>query len=321
MPPSLPLIIAVGAILAQGPGDFGPLATRNHRASALPFLRFEPRYGVLGSGVEDALSLAVANDFRRASKGALQVEEDGETTRIAWVRRNALGDGTEWGWELPVLSRGGGFLDPVIDWWHANVLHWSNPERDATPFGRSEVRLPGSPQFGSAAGLGDVSVFGARSIGPNVVLRCALKLPTGDASRLLGSGGVDAGAMVDARRPLGRGWTGYAGVGFVAQSPASQLDGTRGWADQEYLALVYRPNRKDEWIVQWQSERAPLSTGVPASDATHRLVSFAFRRRVAADRTLELYFSEDRDLFSGRFPEAANIGPDITIGIRLVGRG
>ncbi|MCB8932651.1 MAG: DUF3187 family protein [Chthonomonadaceae bacterium] len=306
--------------MAQGPQDFGPLATRNHRAPALPFLRFEPRFGVLRTGREDTVALTVANDFRDVSRGPLRVSEDQETTRLAWTQRQALGHGAEWGFELPFLSRGGGFLDPMIDWWHANVLHWSNPDRDAAPFGHSAVELPGSRTFGSASGIGDVSVFAAKAMGRDLVARAALKLPTGDPRRLMGSGGIDAGVMLDWRRPLGGTWTAFAGAGLVLQSPATELDGTRGWADQEYLALMHRANSRDEWIVQWQSERAPLSTGVPASDATHRLVTFAYRRRLDEGSALELFFSEDRDLFSGAWPEGANTGPDITVGVRFVTR-
>lgn len=310
-------IIAASALLAQGPQDFGPLATRNHRAIALPFLRFEPRFAVLEQGAETALSVSLANDFRDVSDNGLSVREDHETVRAVLSYRQATPQGTEWGVELPFLARGGGFLDPHIDWWHANVLHWSNAKRDAASFGRSEVAIPGSAPFGSAAGVGDLTLYAARRVNPAVTARVGLKLPTGNPARLLGSGGVDAGLMVDWRHALGERWSLYIGAGIVAQSPSTALEGTRGWADQEYAALVHRANAHDEWLVQWQSERSPLSTGVPASDAAHRLVTFGYRRRLADGARLDLSFSEDRDLFSGRIPEGANIGPDFTFGVQI----
>ena len=56
-------------------------------------------------------------------------------------------------------------------------------------------------------------------------------------------------------------------------------------------------------------------TGVAGSDATHRHLTFGYRRYLGKSEDLELYFNEDRDVFNGKFPEGANIAPDFSIGI------
>ena len=295
--------------------DVGPLATRNHRALALPFLRFEPVWGQPEAGHRwTRAGVSGANDLRRVSKGSLVVAEDQETTRLTIGQTIGVDDRTAWNWQVPIVIRGGGFMDPLIDSWHAWVLHWSSPLRDATPFGRSIVSIPGGT-YGSAVGLGDASVGVRRRMSEHLAVRAAVELPSGNSGQLLGSGGVDAGLAIDGRWRVASRWALYGGVAVVAQGRGPELDGVRGLADSGYLALVHRANSRDEWIAQWQSERSPLQTGVPGSDATHRLVTLAYRRAMGRGRSLELWFSEDRDLFEGTFPEGANLGPDFTVGL------
>lgn len=242
--------------------------------------------------------------------------EDQETERLSIKFREGLGRGLEWSVEVPYLSRGGGFQDPIIDWWHANVLHWSDGLRDHTPFGRSRVTLPGA-SFGSASGLGDISGFIAKDLGRGLSLTAGIKLPTGDADKLLGSGGADIGLYAQKRWSLGRRFSVYAQLGGVAQGKAKELDGTRGFVHQEGFGIVWQPNSRDAWIAQWQGEASALQTGIPESDATHRLITFGYKRKLSSRQVLDLYFSEDKDLFNNSFPEGASVGPDFTMGARI----
>jgi hypothetical protein len=299
--------------------DFGPIPTRNHRAIALPFFRFEPHIGLTPYREQRwTIGYSVANDFRRLPEtGGAIVEEDVEIQRLALGYRKGISDRDEVAIEVPFLSRGGGFLDPIIDWWHANVLHWSDQGRDTTAFGRSVVRVPGHAEFGSASGLGDVSVTISRQVAQRWSLSVGIKLPTGDPERLLGSGNADAGAYLQTWLPINSRWRLHGQLGVVAQGRATALDSARGWVHQEGLALTWSPNSRDTWTAQWQGESSSVVTGVPGSDATHRILTFGYRRRLSSTQSIEGYFSEDRDVFNGAFPEGANIGPDFTAGLRL----
>lgn len=315
-----PFVAALVCLACVAGGqDFGGVSTRNHRALSLPFLRIEPAFGVLSkarSGWD--ISWTIANDIRREPQsGPLIVEEDQETSRVLLRRRQGTGWG-EWFAELPLLSRGGGFLDRIIDGWHANVLGWTDPLRDSTPFGRSRVFVSGSGEFGSAAGIGD-AVFGAKlPFDHNLELTAAVKLPTGDAGSLLGSGAIDAAASIAWLMKINARWHSVVQLGLVAQGKPTRLRNARGLVDQESLAVVYRPNSKDQWSVQWQGESSALNSGSASSDAPHRLVTFGYRRRISSTQWLEGFFSEDRDLVSGSVPEVANVGPDFTAGLRLL---
>jgi len=299
---------------------FGPISTRNHRAASLAFLRFEPRGSLTPDGQKMiAVSFVTANDFRYLTSSEGTVEEDYEVERLGLMYRAGLPGKFEWSIEAPLLSRGGGFQDPIIDWWHANILHWSDARRDSTRFGRSTVSLPGSDRFGSAAGLGDITGFLSKSCG-RWIGTVGLKLPTGDASKLLGSGNIDLGLAIEGSFSIARKLTLYGQVGGVFQGDAKRLSGTRNFVHQEALSLLWQPNGREAWIAQWQGEASALATGVPGSDATHRLLTFGYQRKLSERQRLDLYFSEDRDVFNGKIPEGANVGPDFTMGVRITYR-
>lgn len=296
---------------------FSPISTRNHRASSLAFLRFEPRGNLTPVGHRKfEVSFVTANDFRYMTSSTGTVEEDYEVERLGLTYRAGLPGHLEWSIELPLVSRGGGFQDPIIDWWHANVLHWSDERRNSTRFGRSTVSLPGSERFGSAAGLGDISGFLSKSCG-RWIGSVGLKLPTGDSSKLLGSGNVDLGLSIEGSFPVCRKLTLFGQIAGILQGNAKRLSGTRDFVHQEALSLVLQPNGRDAWIAQWQGEASALETGVSGSDATHRLLTFGYQRRLSERQRLDLYFSEDRDVFNGKIPEGANVGPDFTMGVRI----
>lgn len=298
--------------------DFGPIATRNHRAISLHFLRFEPRPNLLAPHeTRWEAAWTSANDFRVVSEGSNLVVEDYEVQRLAILYRAGMKNGMEWSVEIPWLSRGGGFQDPIIDWWHANVLHWSDPERNSTRFGRRVIQLPGRSFDGSADGVGDISLTLSKNLSKNVVGSIGFKLPTGNAENLLGSGAFDAGIYLQGHFQVARNLRLHAQLGLVAQGDAKELDGSRDFVHQEGFALVWQLNSKDAWIAQWQGEASALDTGVSGSDATHRLLTFGYKRKLSSKQQLDLFFSEDRDVFNGNFPEGANVGPDFTIGIRF----
>ncbi len=310
------LIILTATTTVVAAQDFGPISTRNHRAIDLPFFRFDPHAGLVPEGQREwDLSITNANDSRNLPRpGPALVVEDQETERLLVRYRKGLKGGNEVAVELPLLSRGGGFLDPIIDAWHKHVLHWEDSFRASQPYGQSIVQVPGS-SFGSASGVGDASFAITQKVNRRLEVGAGVKLPTGDGHRLLGSGGLDGGLVAKYRQALKRKWSFYAMAAVVAQSPSDALQSVRGLIDQESLALAWQPNSRDNWVVQWQSEASPITTGVSGSDASQRLVTLGYQRKLGEGRMLELSFSEDRDLFSGTWPEGANIGPDFTIHI------
>lgn len=309
------LFLLLGTPAAPGQSLEQPIETRNHRAVALPFLRLPPGNRLLAKGRSElGLSLSSSNDLRRFGP----LSEDEETERLALSGRWGIQRGlTVWG-ELALLSRGGGVLDPFIDAWHRKVLQVRVPLRENTPYGRSGVALDGAYRFGSASGIGDIMIgLSGKAPWRGLTWSAAIKLPTGNPSRLLGSGAADMGLSLYRSFKLGRSFLLHTQVGAVFQGKATRLPMSRAWVDQEALSLVWLSNSKDAWVLQWQSEAAPIRTGVTPADRTHRILSLGYRRALGTGRTVEIFFTEDGDLFSGKLPQIANVGPDITLGVRF----
>lgn len=311
MPRSLSLLAVLLPSLAVSQFD-GPIGARNHRAVALPFLRFEPARSPLQPGERGwEFGWTAANEFR--SEGPRY--EDAETSRLLIRYRQGLPKRQEFWVDVPIVDRSGGFLDPIIDGWHKGVLGWSDPVRNATPFGGSVISLAGTYSFGSAFGVGDVSVGLAKSITSRTVLRAAVKLPTGNAAQLIGSGGLDFGLSLDHRIALGSKFELHGQLAVIAQGKDPSLPHVRSLVFQGMLALVYKRNSRDTFALQWQHEDSPTVDGV--SQDAHRTLSVGYRRRLSSKDAVEFIVMEDRDIWRKRL-ELANEAPDFTVGVRYL---
>lgn len=209
-------------------------------------------------------------------------------------------------------------MDPLIRGFH-DLVGISN-FRAGIPYGRVEEDLGVSGSFGSAIGVGDVVGTFSRPIGPQALWTLALKLPTGNAAELLGSGGVDVGSGLFTQWKLGPRWRLYGQFGLVLQGAPSRLKNARTLIDQESLSLAYRVNSRDSWTFQWQSEPSAIETGVQFVDGPHRQLSLGYTRRTSKTESLQAYFAEDGDFLNFRVPEVVNIAPDFTIGLRWTRR-
>ncbi len=292
-----------------------PLDVRNHRSADLVFLRLAPRSHIASPGrTYISLSLVEANEFRVSGP----IDEDAEVFRPLLVYGLGLRDGSELFFELPLILRGGGFLDPLIEWWHDHVIREHDPIRASTAQGRSHIEFPGGGPYGSAAGIGDVTVGMAREVAGRVIGRLSAKLPTGNPSMLTGSGGLDFGAAVDWRLDIDARWTLDLNAGLVFQGDPSELGGARSSVYSSAISLTWEMNSRDAWTLQWNTEQSPTRTGDSGLDSDHRVLSFGYQRRLGERTVLQLYFSENGDFLS--FPGGPTVGPDLTIAARIFRR-
>jgi hypothetical protein len=289
---------------------------RNHRAIDLLFLRMPLADRPLPRGRSAlAVGLSQANDFRQ--EGLL--DEDYEVTRLAITFRQGFGGSEIWA-EAAWLHRGPGFMDPIIDFWHRNVFAGTGTARDGIPRFRSVLSEIGRYGAGSRGGLGDLAVGWRFLLPARLTGDVAIELPVGRRRDFLGNGSLDLGFSIQRRFDLGKGWGLHGLLGLAWQGGHPQLRKSRRWVAQQALSLQWVPNRRDAWSLLWTSEGAPSQTNVPTVDAPHRLLTLSYLRRLSARSSLELYFSEDGDLFKGGFPELASTGPDLTVGARLTFR-
>ncbi|MBD3647094.1 MAG: DUF3187 family protein, partial [Pseudomonadales bacterium] len=164
--------------------------------------------GITGKGLLDySFVLTVANHADSGRKVNEEVRLDGESYYAALVFRYGLRERWEVGIDLPFIRHDDGVLDNVIEGWH-DTFGLSNRKREGPDNQLAFIyRRNGLEEFAMrdpVSGIGDVRLTVARQIsngdddGRSVALRAQLKLPTGNADRLLGSGAADISLAADA---------------------------------------------------------------------------------------------------------------------------
>lgn len=200
---------------------------------------------------------------------------DGETTRLTFAGRYGLTRNMEIGIEIPYVYHGGGFLDEVIIDYH-DGFGFPAGRRDEAPFNRLlfQYRRHGVDQLtmdASGGGLGDIFLTAGLSLYNNAALysqafalRAGVKLPTGDSSRLFGSGSTDFSLWLtgsdEFRLPLGRG-TLFAAAGMMAMTEGDILaDQQRHWVGFGTVGLGWKPSSRVAFKIQMDGH-TPLYEG------------------------------------------------------------
>lgn len=147
-----------------------------------------------------SVGLQAANNFTSKTTTNLDAQLDGETSLVVvdW----SLGIARKWeiGVEIPWVRHHTGYLDTLIDHYHDLS---GLPEKDRGKFPKN--RLDYSWQYEGVtlaslqedvSGIGDIRLYAGRTLGAGpgreLSIRGELKLPTGDAADLTGSGALDA---------------------------------------------------------------------------------------------------------------------------------
>ena len=209
----------------------------------------------------------LANTYIDDSNPRESILLDGETTRFTLQGRYGIGGGLEFGAEVPYVIQGGGFLDSFIENYHS-AFGFPNAGREKAPRNRLLYRYErdGKVIFNmdrSGNGLGDIKLLGGWQIYVNdqrpvqaLALRGSLKFPTGDSSRLLGSGSTDFALWVvgtdEYALPVGR-LTVFGAAGAMVMTEGDILSEQQrplvgfgslglGWTPFRWLALKIQAN-------------------------------------------------------------------------------
>lgn len=167
---------------------------------------------------ETQISVEHSNQFVGERGGSDTLILDGETTEITLRHRQRLGPCWQMEAHVPLVAHGGGEFDRAIDDWH-RFFGFPDANREEVEFFQinylHEDASGSSPSVTTAqSGIGDVQLAIQRSLrcfatadttGDEPIVRLGIKLPSGNANELRGSGRSDV--FADWQSPI---WT-YAG--------------------------------------------------------------------------------------------------------------
>jgi hypothetical protein len=188
------------------------------------------------------VTLPILETVAASEPGRSAYMMDGETLRAALEIRVGLGGRLEASAELPILLHGAGFLDRPIDRYH-EALGLPDGGRGAFVEDRFVMgyvadgetvyleHAPGGLRQGDLVLSCRAAALREGRRAPGIALGAALKLPTGDARRLDGSGHADAGVSVAVSKRVGRSVL-HAGYSFTriggwALAPSTRLEDPR----------------------------------------------------------------------------------------------
>jgi hypothetical protein len=196
---------------------------------------FDPAELLPAGRAQVQLAFDVANNAKLGNGANESITLDGETYRLALSVRRGFSDWLQAGVELPFVFHRAGLFDPFIKDWHA-LLGLPNGDRALLPDNALDYshRYQGRESMAvrtGQQGLGDLRLFAATPLhratdgARELSLHASLKLPTGQAAQLLGSGSVDLAVTVNAvERGLGSvGLTGFGRLGVMAMGDGDVL--------------------------------------------------------------------------------------------------
>lgn len=311
----------------------GPADLRNQRPYQLIFLAFSPEAAtVLDNGQsKTSLQFDLADDLLipKVTNG-VTVHEQTETQRLALSDRRGLGNGLEASIDIPVIARDGGIMDKLIANYHDLIGDTHTTPDDAigrdhvTPY-HSDVyftRPNGADvvDLQSTAGLGDTQLTLKKSLWASgstaAAIRAGLKLPTGSASKVLGSGAVDGGLDLDLQASLSSRWALFGNGSYVWMGKDDTFDGyaQRHMAHGAF-AIEYYASTHTSWVLQNDLGQAGVKTGNNFADGAQGTVSLAYKFATPSNTLWTYAFSENGGVVADRASWVANVGPDPTFSV------
>jgi Protein of unknown function (DUF3187) len=201
-------VAAIAALLyaANVSADDSPLRLRNLAPAAGIFAMPRALGGdVLSTGFELTFDSEITNNFTSSADGSTLAFFDGETLRLAYGYRRSWGERWEWGIEIPYVIQHGGNTDRLIDGFH-DLLGADDDGRNRADRDQIDYLIAaGGETFvdfqDDRRDWGDVTFSSGfqvlRDPARSLALRALVKIPSGDAEKLTGSGGTDFAVWLD----------------------------------------------------------------------------------------------------------------------------
>lgn len=282
----------------DGPTFAGPLRVSNVHplfiaAGAPELLTAEPVSAA-------SATLSYGSTFLVKNSPAWGFAVDLETALLELRASRAFGAAEVYA-DVPFISHNGGFLDGLLDRFHSatGTGDYGRSERPHNEF-LYDVARNGNTVIdgrGGEAAIGDVTAGLKLTLmegDPWVSVNGYVELPTGDADRGYGTGGVDWGLGVLVNKAVGERVMIYINGGYVL---AGDLEAVRTAPLDDYLyggAGVEWAWRRDLSLhAQVLAQGSPFeTTGVDEVDDLSMVLTFGGRYRFG-ESTLEFSFSED----------------------------
>lgn len=266
------------------------------------------------------ISVTQASHSMNESRPTEDLYLDGETSRVEFRYRVGIGTRMEVGVEIPYIRHQAGRLDSVIDSWHRlfglPTGYRTEREQNVLDFRYSDAAGMALNVNSSSKGIGDARLFGGWQLFSTeqhrLALRFGAKFPTGDSSKLHGSGGTDLslGLAGDVTNLFGIGsLTGFYRMHAIRiGEPDLLADRYKEWASFFSTGVGLQVSDRIELRLQGASRSAMYRSEISSLGGSATTVTFGGNIRIFDKYELSLGVSEDAD---------AETAPDVAFQISL----
>jgi len=300
------LLFALGAVLLAHPSLAEPFVTRNQNPLVSPFGLPAPLPARLPAGGPGRLSLVADWGNMASIEGPEDnLVVDAETVELRLAYERSLGRRFALRVSLPWRSVGGGSLDGLAESWH-DLLGLPNGNRDLLARDQLQVRYAVAGDVlldvdRSSSGVGDVTLAGGYQVYDSgrtaITAWLGVKLPSGDADRLTGSGATDVALTISGQSALAPRWQVFGQLDAVRLGRGDLLPDLQEELAWSALAgVAWNAWRRLDLIVQIQSNSAVFDAGETGLSGSATVLTFGGRYRTQPGWTFDLGFSEDLDV-------------------------
>lgn len=298
----LTALAAAGVLSAPG-ATAEPFATRNQNPLVAPFGLPTPLPARLPPDGPGRIGLTSDWGNMASIRGPDDnLVVDAETVEVRITYERPVGSRFAVRAELPWRSIGGGSLDGLAESWH-DLLGLPNGKRAGLPRDQLQIRYTVDDVVlldfdRSASGIGDVTLAGGYQLHASdrgaVAAWLTVKLPTGDAARLTGSGATDVALSLAAESAIAADWRLFGQVDAAWLGEGDLLPGLqKELAWQALAGLAWNAWRTLDLLAQVQANSAVFDAGATGLSGSATVLTFGGRYRTARGWAFDLGFSED----------------------------
>lgn len=282
------------------PALYGPLPVKVQTGlSGIGFVLEPDRAGVLARGERQSrvlIDLGSNSTFHGTAGRTLFEDLEQNNLRVA------LRQGTGWGeWEAQasLVARTGGIFDPIIGWWHQNVVPFRDPAFARVPYHQVNLQLrDGATQLtdsGSTTALNYVAFRAKKPLATGLAVRGVVKVPLAGKGRYLDSGALDLGVGLLGETPLAHGWGAHANLNlvFAGTTRVGALSGGRRWLPSSVFAVERRVSARTTVVVQAEDSAFPFMQDMPFRGSRRQQMSFGAWHQSHPDTLWHASFSEN----------------------------
>ncbi|WP_309710627.1 hypothetical protein [Armatimonas sp.] len=309
-------------LLSEPPAFYGPLPVKYQTSLSGVATLLEPEQArvLLRGQREQRLRLDIGNNTIYHGTLSRFIYDDSEVQNLRLGESYGASWG-DWSWQASLVQRSGGFLDPLVKFWHDNVVPFNDPLFSTLPGGQARLAIkdtdPLLERNGTAVALSNVTLTARRALRPGLTARVVVKVPVAGRGQFLDNSAVDLGVGLLGQTQLTPRWSLHGNLNLVRQGTTrvGELSGGSRWLIGSVFAAEFRTTNRTTLVVQSEDTTFPFLHDLRGGSSRRTQMSFGAWHEAAPGTLWHAAFSENITPF-----HTTSYTPDVMISLGVTRR-